>query len=358
MRGSFLFCGEDLIIRQTIEKKKCHTLKKENWKEFYFSILFCVCFCVCRTFFIFTYPFLYPSVVGEELPGGYEWRTSGLCARLRTTLGRCKAHSTLSKTAHADAIREQFTLQARGFQEFHYHSHDEALAIFQTNGNWKETDVILDSGCGPGIVSRYMARFVKQVVGVDITEAMLAIAKEKAGEDRKLDAKLKYVQGNMCALPFEDNSFDGSLSRYTFHHLQQPKLALHEMVRVTKRGGRIVVVDATPVPSKQKSYNAFEMQRDPSHVIALTPEELLALGHDLVAAGVISQAIHTPLRLKVDAQDLIDKAFPMECTREDLMNFLRNDVGINALDFGAFYNETTKKLEISFPKTCVQWTKL
>lgn len=270
-------------------------------------------------------------------------------------------HTEKSNTeggSHVNTIREQFTLQATGFNDFHYHSNDEALAIFQARGNWTKNDVIIDSGCGPGIVSRYMARHVRKVVGVDITTEMLRVAREKAKEDSSINEKLSYVEGNMYELPFDDCYFDGSLTRYTFHHLENPKKALQEMIRVTKKGGRIVVVDATPEAAKQNKYNDFEILRDPSHTKALTQQQLLDLGKDFVNGNIVSQPTFSSLRLKLDAQDLIDKAFPTQCTRDDLMNILRRDVGSNALDFAVFYNKSTNKLEMSFPKTCVVWTKL
>lgn len=84
---------------------------------------------------------------------------------------------------------------------------------------FSSSDRILDSGCGPGIVSRYLAQCVRQVVGIDMTSEMLRVAADTALKEPHVKAKLEYCEGNMYSLPFADASFDGAVSRYTFHHL-------------------------------------------------------------------------------------------------------------------------------------------
>eukprot|EP01037_Dinobryon_pediforme_P020664 gene20664-21342_t len=149
---------------------------------------------------------------------------------------------------------------------------------------------------------------------------MLRIAKEEAVKNAI--SNCKWVTGDMTNLPFENQSFDGAVTRYTFHHLQAPQEALRELARVTKKGSRIVVVDATPLPSKQAAYNAFEILRDPSHTKALTPSELKSLGDAIPALEMIGTADSV---LTLDAEGLVDRAFPDAVTREDLLKLLQDD---------------------------------
>jgi len=253
---------------------------------------------------------------------------------------------------HKSKIKEQFSLQAEGFSEFKYHNTEEAMEVFQTLGRFTKQCKVLDSGCGPGLVSIYMSRYVKECVALDLTERMLTTARKNVA--RESVQNITFVQGDMTKLPFSDSSFDGCLTRYTFHHLQHPAAALRELVRVTRPGGRIVVVDATPLPAKQESYNRFERLRDPSHTTALTTEELVGLGNDLPGAELLAT---TKLGLTVDAQDLIDKAFPESISRKDLMELLRCDVGKNELDFNVTLDPETTKLLMTFPKSAVVWLK-
>ena len=264
----------------------------------------------------------------------------GLCLRFLST--------SIESIQHKQKIQSQFTLQAKPFLEFH--SADEQTQIFQDLGKFSKSDRILDSGCGPGIVSRFLSKKVHEVVGLDLTNEMLRIAKEEAVKNAI--SNCKWVTGDMTNLPFENQSFDGAVTRYTFHHLQAPQEALRELARVTKKGSRIVVVDATPLPSKQAAYNAFEILRDPSHTKALTSSELKSLGDAIPALEMIGTADSV---LTLDAEGLVDRAFPDAVTREDLLKLLQDDVVKNNLDFNARYNEKGR-LIISFPNTAVVWT--
>ena len=99
---------------------------------------------------------------------------------------------------------------------------------------------ILDVATGTGAQARAFAERGAEVIGVDISEAMLRVAKRK----RALP-NLRFVHADATALPFGDSSFDASCISFALHEMPLSVRAkvLREMVRVTKRGGAIVVVD-------------------------------------------------------------------------------------------------------------------
>lgn len=102
---------------------------------------------------------------------------------------------------------------------------------------------VLDVGSGPGWHVRVASRIVGptgRAVGVDLSEAMLAEARQLAAE-RGVD--VDFVQGSAYTLPFEQNSFDCCLSVDTTHVLDDPAHALREMVRVTRPGGHICLLE-------------------------------------------------------------------------------------------------------------------
>ena len=113
---------------------------------------------------------------------------------------------------------------------------------------------ILDIGCGNG---RNMTNVVEgrehQFKGIDSCQEFIDIA-VKNGKDVAL--------GDMCQLPFEDNSFDAILSIASFHHLSTPERrekGIQEMFRVLKPGGKILMsVWAMTQPLKSKNYNKFQ----------------------------------------------------------------------------------------------------
>lgn len=100
----------------------------------------------------------------------------------------------------------------------------------------------LDVACGSGSVTRIMARIAgaRLVTGVDASEDRLRYARQQAAYDR-LDVEFKH--GTAEALPFPDEYFDYTHARFLFQYVKHPGQILREMVRVTRRGGRIVVAD-------------------------------------------------------------------------------------------------------------------
>jgi len=102
---------------------------------------------------------------------------------------------------------------------------------------------VLDAGGGPGRFAIELARSGAKVVLLDISPVQLAIAKEKlreAGEE--IARRVELVEGDVCDLPFEDETFDlalalgGPLS----YVLEKAGEALQELRQVTRRGGHLI----------------------------------------------------------------------------------------------------------------------
>lgn len=92
---------------------------------------------------------------------------------------------------------------------------------------------ILDVACGTGIVARLAAQrgHSGRLVGIDLNSAMLATARTKS-------AGIEWVEGSALELPFDDQSFDVVLCQLGLQFFPDRPLALKEMVRVLKPGGR------------------------------------------------------------------------------------------------------------------------
>jgi SAM-dependent methyltransferase len=93
---------------------------------------------------------------------------------------------------------------------------------------------ILDVGCGTGrfsiLIARRLASFV---VGLDQAPAMLARAKAKGYYG------VQWLHARAESIPIPDGSFDACLVSQVIHHLEDKKLALAEMHRILRRGGRL-----------------------------------------------------------------------------------------------------------------------
>src|SRR4030043_929297 len=99
---------------------------------------------------------------------------------------------------------------------------------------------ILDVATGTGKQAFAFAKKGCDVIGVDLSEAMLKVANKK-----NKYGNVKFEVGDATNLPFEDNSFDVSCVSFGLHDMPLTirEKALKEMVRVTKTKGMIVIVD-------------------------------------------------------------------------------------------------------------------
>jgi SAM-dependent methyltransferase len=158
---------------------------------------------------------------------------------------------------------------------------------------------VLDAGCGTGHTALAFAPLVAEVVGIDLTEAMLEQARQLAAE-RGLK-NVQFQHGDVEQLPFPDAAFDIVTSRYSAHHYPHPALALREFARVLRPGGLFLLVDvvAADDPTQDTFLNAIELLRDPSHVRDHALGQWRAM---LGAAGFADELLGTwPLRLEFAA---------------------------------------------------------
>ena len=105
--------------------------------------------------------------------------------------------------------------------------------------NIKEDDTVLDVACGtgePGLTIAAMAKNGK-VIGTDVADKMLEIAKENAGSRQIRNYETKTC--DVCELPFDDSSFDKISCRMGFMFFPDMQMASDEMYRVLKTGGKM-----------------------------------------------------------------------------------------------------------------------
>ena len=133
----------------------------------------------------------------------------------------------------------------------------------------------LDVGTGAGALALALAPLVRHVVGVDRVPELLALGRERA---RAL-GNVELVEGDAAALPFADATFDLATTMRTLHHVPRPELVLAELTRVTRPGGRLLVVDqlGRVDPLEALSVDRFERARDASHCRLLPDADLRQL---------------------------------------------------------------------------------
>ena len=130
----------------------------------------------------------------------------------------------------------------------------------------------LDSGTGAGALAFALAPHVREVVAVDLVPELL----EQGRKRGERFSNVSFIEGDATKLPLEDGSFDLAGSLRTLHHIARPELAVAELARVTRPGGRVLVVDqiASVDPLAAAELNSFERARDPSHARVLADIDL------------------------------------------------------------------------------------
>jgi len=94
---------------------------------------------------------------------------------------------------------------------------------------------ILDLGCGSGLIAIALSDLGYDIVGCDVSEAMLNRFRTEKGS-----RQIELRQGNAFDIPGADNEFDAVISRMFIQHFPNWPLILREKARVTKPGGIIV----------------------------------------------------------------------------------------------------------------------
>ena len=104
------------------------------------------------------------------------------------------------------------------------------------NTSINKNAVILDLGTGTGFLARIILKNGFNVLGLDLSKNMLAVAKKKAPQSF-------LVRGDAENIPFKDSSVDLIVSRWVLWTLPHPWKALEEVVRVFKPDGRVILCD-------------------------------------------------------------------------------------------------------------------
>ena len=126
--------------------------------------------------------------------------------------------------------------------------------VADTNPN-----IILDIATGSGDLAINLAETnAEKIIGLDISEGMLNVGKEKI-LNKSLQDRIEMVVGDSENLPFEDNTFDAITVGFGIRNFETLEKGLVEILRVLKPGGIFVILE-TSVPTKtpfKQGYNLY-----------------------------------------------------------------------------------------------------
>jgi SAM-dependent methyltransferase len=152
------------------------------------------------------------------------------------------------------SVEFRLTLQEERAEEL-------ARRVRRLLGPFTGSESALDSGCGTGALSFALAPHVGEVVGVDTSAEYLEAARAIAPEN------VRFVEGDSTALPFGYGTFEIAGTLRLLHHVRRPELAVSELARVTRPGGRVFLADqlGSIDPLRSLEMDRFEKLRDASH---------------------------------------------------------------------------------------------
>jgi ubiquinone/menaquinone biosynthesis C-methylase UbiE len=196
----------------------------------------------------------------------------------------------MSHSAHKAMVQEAFTRQAEVYAVTPTVADPARVALLIEAIAPAPESRVLEVACGPGFLALAFAQRCREAVGLDLTDAPLAIA-EKRRQERGL-ANVRFQRGDAGRLPFADGEFDVAVCRLALHHIEEPGRVLREMARVCRPQGKVAVEDLVSSEHRARAdyQNQFERLRDPSHTRALAASELLAL---FTAAGLEIERLYS-----------------------------------------------------------------
>ena len=143
----------------------------------------------------------------------------------------------------ADARRFNEFMGSNRFRQHEYRELAQRLVALGIPDGGK----VLDVGMGTGFVAIALAKLLQergvQVVGLDLSPAMLSLAAENA-QRAGLNGAITWREGNAYAMPFSDGEFDAVISNDSLHHWEDPVAIFDEIARVAKPEGAYLVHDS------------------------------------------------------------------------------------------------------------------
>ncbi len=193
-------------------------------------------------------------------------------------------------SSHNEVVRESFSAQAEAFAANPWVTDEERIRHLVGAARLKGDERVLDVATGPGYIAEAFAREAREVIGVDLTAAMLAIAEERTRQRGIKNVSFRI--GDVQHLPFENEEFDVVVSRLALHHMQNAAQVVREMARVCRLGGTVLVEDIHGSEHSERAayQDRWEKLRDPSHVRTLPISEHLWLFRE---AGLETDRIFT-----------------------------------------------------------------
>ncbi len=209
---------------------------------------------------------------------------------------------------HEQAVHDQFDPRARAYLNSAVHAAGPDLVHAQglVTRCKSPSAAMLDVGCGAGHLSFALAPTFNRVVATDPSPGMLAIVAQAAAA-RGL-TQVEVQRGSAESLPYADATFDLVASRFSAHHWRFLESGVHEMARVLRPQGYLLMIDTVGHEDSlvDTHLQAIELLRDPSHVRNRSVSQWRAL---IEGAGLLDIQ-HTQWSLRLEFAPWVERMRP------------------------------------------------
>lgn len=213
---------------------------------------------------------------------------------------------------HNAAVRDQFAAQAATFTDAGFAVRGLEWIVDRLAPAGHEQ--VLDVAAGAAHLGRALALRVSQVTALDLTPEMLQQGLQLANEAELRN--ITFVVADASELPWIDQQFDLVVCRLAIHQVADPGAVISEMVRVTRPGGCLAIVDLAAVtdPDAAAETERLEKLRDPSHGRTHSVREISGLLESAAATVISTETRDQPL----DAEDWMERTATPQHVREQI----------------------------------------
>jgi ubiquinone/menaquinone biosynthesis C-methylase UbiE len=164
-----------------------------------------------------------------------------------------------------DAFAEDFSFFAWATSSISSRGYDEAMAFLPKNANRA-----LEAGCGSGYLSLRLASHFNHIVAVDLSIALIKLAKRHQKELQKTN--VDFVVADLVSLPFREGTFDFVVSITVLHDTPM-EVTLPELSRMVNPNGRMVLCDLVTLSPRFEAFPLWQILR----VLRTVPRYALSL---------------------------------------------------------------------------------
>ena len=178
-------------------------------------------------------------IIGKTLEAG----RARLAAR---RAGERARYRSLDSVFSKEVYQQQFGIRSKNWHESARWLTDAGLLGTHAAACAVSAEAeVLDICCGSGVVGASFRGRVKKITGLDLTPQMVELARQRLDE---------VVQGDVYAIPFENNRFDLVVNREVLHLLPEPHRPLAQVFRVLKPGGQFIVGQMVPYSAADSAW--------------------------------------------------------------------------------------------------------